>query len=686
NGNRIGCFGYPTYTATNLSAAFVEVNEAGDIVWETKLFYDEDYIYGAYRLERFRYTPIIDPIEDVLVATFEPTLEWDVFYNYRNKEELPGSYTLFIDDVAIDSGAFVYSQFWKPTTLSLALGHLDYGIHNATLQISDGYGHYTTDSVNVTVETFYIERDGMTIVEKGQQTLLPTWQGASSQEYLINITLNGILHSEFNWTGADIVLDPVSIAVGAHLVELQMFNQSEVLYSDSFWLYVEPMEPPVITPLQSTTLNVEWGELFNVSWDIEDTTGKNWSLYLDGSLVAENNWDPPTTRVNWTTPLLLDDSYNLTLVVYDLIGQISISETNLTILPPTHPHIISSPGYTIVVWGFSGATLEWTTYGATTWEIDKNGVFIESGDVIDNSVEFTITEWRDEDWRPGIHSVTLTLYLDDTEATDTITVEVVANPGDAYVDALVTSRCDGYNFGDNIIGAPDGLSAFIYVDYSNGYITVDMGENEEIIDESGFDFTVIASGGNYSIFVGNSLEVSLEFLARGSGNTSFDLSTSSHSVVRYLRIEMFLGDNATIDAVVAINYNLPPADESAPSISAIGDVEMFLSEENTTLTWTPSDATPWTYEIYINGTLDETDWWHGGSITYQFEPQSAGLWNVTIIVYDAFTNSASDSVLVLAKLDTTPQTSPDSPVLLILATVGIGIAATVIIFIVYRKK
>jgi len=49
---------------------------------------------------------------------------------------------------------------------------------------------------------------------------------------------------------------------------------------------------------------------------------------------------------------------------------------------------------------------------------------------------------------------------------------VVANHGDPYVNAFILSRSESYNFGENAIGAPDGQFSIIYVDYSNGYLTL----------------------------------------------------------------------------------------------------------------------------------------------------------------------------------------------------------------------
>ena len=54
--------------------------------------------------------------------------------------------------------------------------------------------------------------------------------------------------------------------------------------------------------------------------------------------------------------------------------------------------------------------------------------------------------------------------------------------GDEYADSVVFKSSMWYFHGENAMGAPDNKSAVIYFDYGNGFLTLDMGEGEEIID------------------------------------------------------------------------------------------------------------------------------------------------------------------------------------------------------------
>jgi len=238
----------------------------------------------------------------------------------------------------------------------------------------------------------------------------------------------------------------------------------------------------------------------------------------------------------------------------------------------------------------------------------------------------------------------------------------------------VLFRSESYTYGENSIGAPDGIYTYIYVDYSNGYITLDMGQHEEIIDGTGFDFSVVAAGDNYSVYIGDSLETSFIYLGRGIGSNSFDLSTTGLQQARYVRIAIFTGDRVDLDAIVANHYNVYSSDEEGPLIESIDDFSMPIGEISVILNWTASDSTPWSYEIFVNSTEVKSGSWNGSSIIYVFEPDSVGLWNVTIILYDGFGNIATDTVMIEVVA-----TSGLTGISILLLVSGIGITATVVI-------
>lgn len=157
NGNRLGTFGAGSHPDTDDGPIIVEVTETGDIAWKFTFENSEEYKYGIYRTERFRYSPILespskihfDPEEEVI-------LEWQAWYDFRPKRTVIGNYSLSMSNTLIDSGTFPYDRFWRPSNLTFNLGVLEEGEYELTLQVTDEVGFTTNDTilVNVSVSSF----------------------------------------------------------------------------------------------------------------------------------------------------------------------------------------------------------------------------------------------------------------------------------------------------------------------------------------------------------------------------------------------------------------------------------------------------------------------------------------------------------------------------------------------------
>ncbi|MBY8998723.1 MAG: aryl-sulfate sulfotransferase [Candidatus Thorarchaeota archaeon] len=681
NGNRIGCWGYPSTPSSGFSAAFVEVNPQGEIVWETRFMYDLPYLYGSYRLERFRFEPIISSPSDLTGLNQDGNITWDVHYNYRNKEPLPGNYTLYFDGTITQSGAFTYAKFWNPTSLVMLYGDLGLGVHNLTLAVSDGFGNIVTDTVMLTIQNFLISRSGYTILEKGQQSFLPRWTGSTISELNGNITLNGTLFMSLNWTGQDIIIDPDLMEVGTHFVEFNLYNDTLLVHNETFWLQVTPSEPPDIVPLQPTAVPYNWSQQLVLSWELYDVTAHSWILLVNGTETASDTWSPPNYRLDWEVPVLTVAIYNITIVVDDDLGQVTTNECLLTVSEPTMPYILSSPGDSTIIWGSEGVSFIWDVVGGTQWMVFRNNVLLDSGDVTSYVVEFSIEDWVSENWKPGLYNLTIVCILDELSASDTIWVDIVVDPGDPYADDFLPGRSQWYTSGQNAIGAPDGLYTTLFPDYEDGYISLDMGENEEIVNGPHSDFTVEAQGGNYIVYVTNSLDIAFELVGTGSGQMRFDLVGTSLDEARYVRIQYLSGDDVELDAIVAINYNIRLSDTTPPNLIVYGDLNNMQLGTSATLFWHASDETPWSYDIYVNSQMVFSDFWNGSNITYLFEPTAVGWWNVTVVAYDAFGNFEVSVVMIEVYDRSIPL-----PILILVGGLAIGAFVVMVVVIRLKKK
>jgi hypothetical protein len=142
---------------------------------------------------------------------------------------------------------------------------------------------------------------------------------------------------------------------------------------------------------------------------------------------------------------------------------------------------------------------------------------------------------------------------------------------------------------------------------------------------------------------------------------------------------MFSSETVQLDAIVSLNYNEQGSDDEMPSITPIGNIEIWTNQTPHEIEWEVFDQTPWNYSIYINGTLKSQGPWNGESIVYPFA-QASGIWEVQLVVYDLFGNHASSEVIVAVIF------APSVGVLTVLLSAGIVAFAFVIIFLLKRRR
>jgi len=257
--------------------------------------------------------------------------------------------------------------------------------------------------------------------------------------------------------------------------------------------------------------------------------------------------------------------------------------------------------------------------------------------------------------------------------------------GDIYADAILTSRSAWYGNGENALGAPDNENATIYADYGYGYLTLDMGYEEEILNGTGADFTVIAEGDSYRIGVTSDLDISFTYYPAINGTQDFDLNALSLDSARYVRIELMSGNAVYLDAIVAIHYN-SPSDDGSPIITALDDILLDPGVDNVTLDWSTSDEYPLNYTIFMNGTAIDSDSWNGANIVYTAIFTENGVYNITLLLFDAFGNHAEDTVMVTVPEEaTTPSLGVDLGTLLMIG-LGVSVIAIIIALYVIRKR
>jgi hypothetical protein len=659
NGNRLGTFGSIEHFDAEIGARLVEVNDARQIVWELNFPATDDYYYGIYRLERIHFSPILNsPQDKTIVQSDDLIISWEYWYNYRNKYEINGSYKLFLDGILIKNGIIRFNQFWVPSKIKFNLGKLNIGIHNLTLILMDEGNHSTIDNMIVIVNSFVrTPNDDFFIIEQGLDNNSLNWRGLTNNSLTCNIYLNSTLSYSFTWNGS-FNLNLNSLGNGLYNISLNLINGSVSYYRESFWVKIYPSATPIIME-SPNNLSIHWNDAIILSWKLIDWSPSSWNILVNGTLYSYGNWQKGYYYLNYTLPILFEGIYNITLVIVDFNNLKTISSLFLTVLPPLFPIIIVDQYHIDVQWEQINVSLEWEVHGGYISNIWRNGLLIQSGLIKDNQIELRIHKWRLLNWLPGTYNILIEVFNQNNQTSFVqLWLNIIVIFGDKYSNALVSDKSLWYSNGENALGIPDGNFSIIFSDYGNGYLTLDMGFNEEIINNEGADFSIIAQGGNYSIWVANELNKPFVKLGNGQGNQSFDLSDQEIELIRYVRIEYRSGDPVELDAIIAIHCNLIQEDFEEPQILKIEDFNIRHDENNISLTWEVFDATPWNYSVLINDNIIiQSGPWNGSDIFVTFNWSEKGIVKATLLLYDAFGNFNNDTVLIeriSSSITTTP--------------------------------
>ncbi|MHA2244566.1 MAG: aryl-sulfate sulfotransferase [Candidatus Hodarchaeales archaeon] len=661
NGNRLGTFGTWTHPGTTIQARLVEVDDTGRIVWELNFPGTKDFRYGVYRIERFRFSPILSSPLDLQISSVDNvSVTWQTWYNFRTRKQMNGSFILYLDGIPIDSGPHIFNKFWCPNNLTFDMSQLEPGHYNLTLELLDEGGHITTDNVNIYVNLL-VNRNpigNLITIEKGNNNSLIRWDSLENPSLTCNITLNKTRIASFLWNNS-VSFNLNSLSVGTYNISFQLFNNTIILDEDNFLAIIYPSLPPAVV-LSPTNQKIMWNETLILTWEFFDHSPSSWNIFLNDTLITSAQWVTTSYQLNWIVPVLDEGRYNVTLTVDDLVGYQSQQTTWLTVLPPNLPFFSASPQQKEFQWGEVNASLTWEVHGGTQWRLWRNCTLVRSGTYSNKSITILIEHWQFERWRLGHYNITLQVY-DETGASssNTLIILIWINLGDKYADAIIPSSSIWYSFGEKALGAPDGTFAEIFLDYGNGYLSLDMGDTEEIINGDRMDVTIVAQGGNYNVYVKNDINSIFRYLGWGNDNTSFDLGTIGVSTARYIRVEYYSGDIVELDAIVASYYNEPEVDNIPPQINGPIDFWVWENQTMVVLTWEVFDVTPWNYALRINGALIESKPWNGSNIIFTLNLiNKRGQIQVSLVLYDIFKNHAEDEVNIeIRPLESTSTTT-----------------------------
>lgn len=148
NGNRVGTFAHHTHPAH-----IVEVNEAGEVVWEYTLFNGTIAFYGIYRSERFYEKPIINLNQsEIKIKKGEVALiELETYNTIGTIYKSNATASIYnSENELLLNQEFQFNKYWQKTNLQLELNNLSQGRNELTLVIENSDGKM--NSVTITIK------------------------------------------------------------------------------------------------------------------------------------------------------------------------------------------------------------------------------------------------------------------------------------------------------------------------------------------------------------------------------------------------------------------------------------------------------------------------------------------------------------------------------------------------------
>ncbi|MHA1908564.1 MAG: hypothetical protein ACW98Y_14780, partial [Candidatus Thorarchaeota archaeon] len=141
--------------------------------------------------------------------------------------------------------------------------------------------------------------------------------------------------------------------------------------------------------------------------------------------------------------------------------------------------------------------------------------------------------------------------------------------------------------------------------------------------------------------------------------------------------------NMASDLVVVLVID----DDESPTIDHPDDVSYIEGTTGNVVVWTPEDDHPDTYSVSSNGSVLETGDWSGSRISVIVDGMAVGSVEVSITVFDASGNSATDTVNVtVLPLIQEPYVPMVDWVLLLIIGSVVGAIIVVIALVYYLKK
>ncbi|KKN08829.1 hypothetical protein LCGC14_1052760 [marine sediment metagenome] len=427
------------------------------------------------------------------------------------------------------------------------------------------------------------------------------WTAADTNPDTYLVYKDGVEVDSGSWTSSvSITINVDSLTIGSYnytIVVLDVYDNSA---TDMVIVTVKDTIAPVVDS-PDDIIYEEGTTGYSIKWTATDNNPGNYVTYKDGVEVDSGSW---TSGVLITINVdgLTVGSYNYTIVVKNAYDN-SATDTVIVIVEDTTDPVVDIPADITYEEGTTGHSIKWTA----TDNNPGNYIIYKDGDEVDSgswtsSVPITISV---DGFTVGSYNYTIVVSdVYDNSATDTVIV-IVEDTADAVVDSPANITYEEGTTGHSI-----------------SWIATDNNPGNYIIYKDGFE----VNSGSWTSSV--PITINVDGLTVGSYNYTIVVSD--------------VYDNSATDTVI-----VTVEDTADPVVDSPADITYEEGTTGHSISWIATDNNPGNYIIYKDGfEVDSGSWTSSVPITINVDGLTVGSYNYTIVVSDAFNNTAINTVFV----------------------------------------
>ncbi|OLS29050.1 MAG: hypothetical protein HeimC2_02450 [Candidatus Heimdallarchaeota archaeon LC_2] len=530
-------------------------------------------------------------------GTTGQTLSWTATDTYNDLSNF----------IIYENGAFYFSSAWiSNSPITMTIRPLELGLYNYTIAIADDNNNQKIHSVFITVTdtqnpNITNEPEDLTY-SAGTTGHTITWVAVDNNPSYYDLFIDEILISSSNpWSSSgSIVIDVNGLSNGNYNYTILIYDSSGNFDIDTVWVFVADV--PVFTKTTGNYTYIENTTDHIVSWTLSDTDPDNYLIYFEDTLIKNGTWSNEIPIELNVTGLGIG-IYNYTISINDTENNIVVN--TLFVQVTDIPEIIDAPSNLIYGEGSPGNSLIWNSTDTLprNYEVYLDEILFDTGNWNNSGTIEVIIDGLSK----GTYNFTIIIYDEtDNSILDSVLVTVIDNTIPKFVltpsnATIIEGTVDNVLIWNTTDSYPLNFSLYI--------------NDIEILDGFWSSSTTI--------------ERNIDDLVAGTYNITIFVYDESLNLARY---------SITIDIIDTQD----PILNSSPGNYTYADGSI-----NNVLQWEAFDLHAFNYTLEINGVENITSSWVSNeTISINLDGLSEGLYNFTIIIFDASYNLIIDTIFV----------------------------------------